>query len=61
MVPLPKAVSPSAIPFKIVFWMGVGWFKKSSRCEVMQHDVPESIITCVIFCIEALLVISMDF
>jgi hypothetical protein len=61
MVPLPKTMSPPAIPFKVVFCMGVGWFNKSSRCGVTQHDVPESIIDCVISCVNALLAISMLF
>jgi hypothetical protein len=39
--------------------MGVGWFKKSSMCVVMQQDAPELIIACVISYVKALLAISM--
>jgi hypothetical protein len=58
IVPLPNAVSPPGIHFKVVFCMGVFWFKKSSRCGLTQHDAPESIIACVISCVEALIAIS---
>jgi hypothetical protein len=59
MVPLPKAVSPPAIPFNAVFCMGAGWFKKSSRYGVTHHDTPESMIDCVNSCVEALVAINI--
>jgi hypothetical protein len=63
MVLLHKAMSPPVIlviPFKLVFCMGVGWFKKSSRYGVAQYDAPKSIIACcVISCVEALLASSI--
>jgi hypothetical protein len=59
MVHLPKAASPPAIPFKVVFYMGIFLFNKSSRYGVMQHDAPKSFVDCVISCVEALLAISM--
>jgi hypothetical protein len=59
MVPLPKAMRHPAIPFKVVFCMGVVRLKKSSRCGVTQQDAPESIIDCVISCVKALLALSM--
>jgi hypothetical protein len=40
MGPRPKSVKPPAIPFSVVFWIGVGFIKKSSRYGVTQHDAP---------------------
>jgi hypothetical protein len=40
-VPLPSAVRPPVMPFKVVFWMGVGWCMKSVMYGVTQHDAPE--------------------
>jgi hypothetical protein len=45
-VPLPRAVRPPDIPFRVVFCIGVGWCIKSSMYGVTQHDAPESIIAC---------------
>jgi hypothetical protein len=45
-VPLPRAVRPPAIPFRVVFCIGVGWCRKSSMYGVTQHDAPESIMAC---------------
>jgi hypothetical protein len=59
MVPLPKAVIPPAIPFKVIFCMGVGWFINSSRWGVMKQDAPDSIIACVISFVYVLLAMSM--
>jgi hypothetical protein len=44
--PLPRDVRPPAIPFRVVFCIGVGWCRKSSMYWVTQHDAPESIMVC---------------
>jgi hypothetical protein len=58
MVPHPKAVNPEAITFSVVFWIGLGWIKKSSRYGVTHHDAPESMIACVVSCVEAFVAIN---
>jgi hypothetical protein len=58
MVPRPNAVNPPAIPFSMVFWIGVGWIMKSSRYVVTQHDAPESMIYCGVDFLEAFVVIN---
>jgi hypothetical protein len=58
MVPLPRAVGPPAMPFKVVFCIGVGWCIKTSMYGVMQYDAPESIRACAISFIHALVAIS---
>jgi hypothetical protein len=59
MVPLPSARRPPVIPFNVVLCcvvfcigVGVGWFRKSWICGVMQQDAPESIIVCVMSSVE---------
>jgi hypothetical protein len=42
-----------------VFCRGVGWFKKSSRYGVTQHDAPESMSACVNYCVEVLVAINI--
>jgi hypothetical protein len=59
MVPHPKVVKPSGIPFSVVFWIGVGFIKKTSRYGITQHDAPASMIACVISCVELLIVIKI--
>jgi hypothetical protein len=58
MVLRPKVVKPSGIPFSVVLWIGVGFIKKSSRNGVTQHDAPDSMITCVVSCVEPFIVIK---
>jgi hypothetical protein len=57
-VPLPRAVRPPAMPFKVVFCISVGWCRKSSMYGVTQHDVPESIMTCDVPFVHAFVAIS---
>jgi hypothetical protein len=45
-VPLARAVRPPDIPFRVVFYTGVGWCRKSSMYGVTQYDAPESIMAC---------------
>jgi hypothetical protein len=45
-VPLPRAVRPPDIPFRVILCIGVGWCRKSSMYGVTQHDAPESIMAC---------------
>jgi hypothetical protein len=57
-VPLPSAVRPPAITFKVVFWIGVGWCMKSAIYGVTQHDALESIIACDVSFVHVLVDIS---
>jgi hypothetical protein len=57
-VPLPRAVRPPAMPFKVVFCIGVGWCIKSSMYGVTQYDVPESIMACDVSFVHAFVAIS---
>jgi hypothetical protein len=45
-VPLSRAVRPPDIPFRVVFYIGVGWCMKSLIYGVTQHDAPNSIMAC---------------
>jgi hypothetical protein len=58
MVPLPRAVRPPAMHFKVVFCIGVGWCRKSSMYVVTQHDAPESIMACDVSFVHAFVAIS---
>jgi hypothetical protein len=58
MVPLPRAVRPPAMPFKVVFCIGVGWCIKSSMYGVTQPDAPQSIMACYVSFIHAFVAIS---
>jgi hypothetical protein len=58
-VPLPSAVRPPAVPFKVVFWMGVGWCMKSSMYGVTHQDAPESIMACDVSFVHMFVSISM--
>jgi hypothetical protein len=60
-VPLPRAVRPPAVPFKVVFYIGVGWCIQSSMYGVTQHDAPESIMACDVSFVHAFVAISTDF
>jgi hypothetical protein len=40
MVPIPRAVRPPVMPFKVVFCIGVGWCRKSLIYRVTQYDAP---------------------
>jgi hypothetical protein len=57
-VPLPRAVRPPDMPFKVVFCIRVGWCIKSSIYGVMQHDAPESIMACDVFFVHGFFAIS---
>jgi hypothetical protein len=54
------AVRPPAMPFKVVFCMGVGCCMKSLLYGATQHDAPESIMACDVSFVHACVAISMD-
>jgi hypothetical protein len=56
--PLPRTVGPPAMPFKVVFCIGVGWCIKTSMYGVMQYDAPESIRACDVSFVHAFVAIS---
>jgi hypothetical protein len=59
MVPLHSAARPPGMPFKVVFWIGVGLCMKSSIYGVMQHDALESMIACYISFVHAFVAIRI--
>jgi hypothetical protein len=44
--PLSRAIRPPAIPFRVVFCIGVGCCIKSSMYGVTKHDAPDSTMAC---------------
>jgi hypothetical protein len=58
-VPLPRDARPPAMPFKVLFCMGVGCGMKSSMYGVTQHDAPKSIMVCDVSFVHAFVAISM--
>jgi hypothetical protein len=56
---MPSAIRPPDMPFKVVFWMGVGWCIKSSIYGVIQQDALESIIACDVSFLHPFVAISM--
>jgi hypothetical protein len=58
-VPLPRAVRPPAMSFRVVFCIVVGWCIKSSMYGVTQHDAPESIMACDVSFVHAFVAIRM--
>jgi hypothetical protein len=59
MVHRPNDVKPPGIPFSVVFWMGIGVIKKSSRYGVTHHDAPKSMMACVVSCVEPCVAIKI--
>jgi hypothetical protein len=58
-VPLPRAFRPPAMPFRVVFCIGVGWCITSSMYGVTQHDAPYSIMACGVYFMHAFDAIRM--
>jgi hypothetical protein len=57
-VPLPRAVRPLSMPFKMVFCIGVGWCRKSSMHGVTQHNA--LIMACDVYFVHTFVAISTD-
>jgi hypothetical protein len=58
-VPLPRAVRPPSMPFRVVFCIVVGWCITSSMYGVTNHDAPELIMACDVSFVRAFVVIRI--
>jgi hypothetical protein len=59
-VPMTRAVRPPGIPFRVVFFISLGWCRKSSMYGVTHHYAPESIMACDVSLVHVFVAIRID-